>query len=286
MFICVQPFFACIGRRSHRLLAAARSHLPCKAKEAFLRSRELMTNLKPRPSGEVSATADGEGCRDFRPLAVRIECRREQATRPTEEVNSTCHNEISLFKIHRLLLPENTLGQPRTKVPTVRKRAFVFSRIKKRCGARRAPQTVRWTVCSQSGEQFIIATRNCSRRRSIRTAEDESPYNPLRRLTLPPLPKGEALKFRREQAPALRDKVIVFSIYSKKRRCGVRDTAASVPATFLLLFSSPEKRRYPFKASHSGRGGTIYRDGEGLRSVLCGRTQFAPTVRPLPRTNP
>ena len=163
MFICVQPFFACIGRRSHRLLAAARSHLPCKAKEAFLRSRELMTNLKPRPSGEVAATADGEGCRDFRPLAVRIECRREQATRPTEEVNSTCHNEISLFKIHRLLLPENTIGQPRTKVPTVRKRAFVFSRIKKRCGARRAPQTVRWTVCSQSGEQFIIATWGVSR---------------------------------------------------------------------------------------------------------------------------
>ena len=25
--------------------------------------------------------------------------------------------------------------------------------------ARRAPQTVRWTVCSQSGDQFIIATR-------------------------------------------------------------------------------------------------------------------------------
>ena len=28
------------------------------------------------------------------------------------------------------------------------------------------------------------------------------------------------------------------------KRCGVRDTVASVPATFLLLFSSPEKRRY------------------------------------------
>ena len=30
-----------------------------------------------------------------------------------------------------------------------------------------------------------------------------------------------------------------------KKRCGVRDTAAVVvPATFLILFSSPEKRRY------------------------------------------
>ena len=59
-----------------------------------------------------------------------------------------------------------------------------------------------------------------------------------------------------------------------KERCGVWDTVASVPTTFLLLFSSPEKRRYPFKASHSGRGGTACRDGEGL---LLGR---ANTVRP------
>ena len=29
-----------------------------------------------------------------------------------------------------------------------------------------------------------------------------------------------------------------------KKRCGVWDTIASVPATFLLLFSSPEKRSY------------------------------------------
>ena len=34
----------------------------------------------------------------------------------------------------------------------------------------------------------------CSRHRSIRTAEDVCPYiYPLRRLTAPPLPKGEAL---------------------------------------------------------------------------------------------
>ena len=33
---------------------------------------------------------------------------------------------------------------------------------KKALRARRAPQTVRWTVCSQSGEQFIIATRGFS----------------------------------------------------------------------------------------------------------------------------
>ena len=33
-------------------------------------------------------------------------------------------------------------------------------------------------------------------------------------------------------------------VHIPKKRCGVRDTVASVPATFLLLFSSPEKRRY------------------------------------------
>ena len=33
---------------------------------------------------------------------------------------------------------------------------------------------------------------------------------------------------------------------------------------FCFFFSSPEKRRYPFKASHSGRGGTVYCDGEGI----------------------
>ena len=49
-------------------------------------------------------------------------------------------------------------GQPKTKVPTVIKQAFIFSHTKRALRARRAPQTVRWTVCSQSGEQFIIAT--------------------------------------------------------------------------------------------------------------------------------
>ena len=48
-------------------------------------------------------------------------------------------------------------------------------------------------------------------------------------------------------------KTSFYKLTYPKKRCGVRDTVASVPATFLLLFSSPEKRRYPFKASHSGR---------------------------------
>ena len=55
------------------------------------------------------------------------------------------------------------------------------------------------------------------------------------------------------------------------------------------LFSKCRDRRPRlsalFKASPSGRGGTVYRDGEGLFSVLGGRTQFAPTARPFPRTN-
>ena len=49
------------AKRSHRLLAVARSHLPCKAKEAFLRSRKFVMNLKPRPLGEVAPSGDGEG---------------------------------------------------------------------------------------------------------------------------------------------------------------------------------------------------------------------------------
>ena len=39
------------------------------------------------------------------------------------------------------------------------KQAFIFSHTKRALRARRVKQTVRWTVCSQSGEQFIIATR-------------------------------------------------------------------------------------------------------------------------------
>ena len=61
--------------------------------------------------------------------------------------------------------------------------------------------------------------------------------------------------------PTVRKQAFVSSL--TKKRCGVRDTVASVPATFLLLFSSPEKRRYPFKASPFGRGGAVYCDGEG-----------------------
>ena len=47
-------------------------------------------------------------------------------------------------------------------------------------GARRggvAALTARWAVNSQSGEQFIIATGNCSRRYFIRTAGDVCPYS-------------------------------------------------------------------------------------------------------------
>ena len=43
--------------------------------------------------------------------------------------------------------------------------------------ARRVKRIVRWTIRSQSGEQFIIATGNCSRRHSIRTVGDACPYN-------------------------------------------------------------------------------------------------------------
>ena len=32
---------------------------------------------------------------------------------------------------------------------------------------------------------------------------------------------------------------------------------------FFRKVNQNEKRRYSFKASHSGRGGTVYRDGEG-----------------------
>ena len=59
---------------------------------------------------------------------------------------------------------------------------------------------------------------------------------------LKPLPKGKALNnipyIPKSVAGATRQ-VIAHT----KKRCGVRDTVASVPATFLILFSSPEKRR-------------------------------------------
>ena len=40
-----------------------------------------------------------------------------------------------------------------------------------------AALTAQWAVNSQSGEQFIIATGNCSRRYFIRTAGDVCPYS-------------------------------------------------------------------------------------------------------------
>ena len=69
--------------------------------------------------------------------------------------------------VYQLTYPKSVKGRDAAKFHTN------FKALR----ARRVKQTVRWTVCSQSGEQFIIATRNCSRRRSIRTAEDESPYS-------------------------------------------------------------------------------------------------------------
>ena len=45
---------------------------------------------------------------------------------------------------------------------------------------------------------------------------------------------------------------------------------------FFRSVNQNEKRRYSFKASPYGRGGTVYRDGEGC---MCGRTQFIPTGR-------
>jgi len=64
-----------------------------------------------------------------------------------------------LFCFFFLRLKKEDNGQPRTSVPTVRKQAFIFSHTKRALRARRVKQTVQWTVCSQSGEQFIIATR-------------------------------------------------------------------------------------------------------------------------------
>ena len=43
----------------------------------------------------------------------------------------------------------------------VRKQSIFFNCM---AGARRVKRIVRWTIRSQSGEQFIIATGNCSRR--------------------------------------------------------------------------------------------------------------------------
>ena len=59
--------------------------------------------------------------------------------------------------------PAILFGQPRTSVPTVRKRTFMSSLTPKALRARRVKQTARWAVCSQSGEQFIIATWGVSR---------------------------------------------------------------------------------------------------------------------------
>ena len=92
------------AKRSHRLLAIARIHLPCRAKEAFLRSRKSVINLKPRPPGEVAAPADGEG------LSVGTDvpgCPNKTAAgaspRPTKEVENIIQNGIILFKLYRLL---------------------------------------------------------------------------------------------------------------------------------------------------------------------------------------
>ena len=65
---------------------------------------------------------------------------------------------------------------------------------------------------------FFRRAGACSRRNFIRTVEDACPYNPLRRLTAPPLPRGEALK--------------PYTTHSQKR-CG-RD-AASLLTNFKAL---------------------------------------------------
>ena len=141
---------------------------------------------------------------------------------------------------------------------------------------------------------------------------------------------------QRTPVPTVKERVFIFS--HTKKRCGARrggiaaltaqwavnsqsgeqfiiatggfsrNTVASVPATFLLLFSSPEKRRYltqprtsvptvlnTFVSSHTNNF---------LKSLLCyarevassnsektvgsfgGRTQFAPTMSQLFYTTP
>ena len=86
------------------------------------------------------------------------------------------------------------------------------------------------------GAFLFVGRGACSRRRSFRTAEDESPYSDKTSVYF--------LSYQKSVAGATRQ-----AISHSKKRCGAWDTAASVPTTFLLLFSSPEKRRYPTQST-------------------------------------
>ena len=120
-----------------------------------------------------------------------------------------------------------------------------------------------------------------------RTAGDVCPYRKKPRVYI--LTNFKALWARRGEASHI-----------SKERCGVRDTAASVPATFLLLFSSPEKRRYStqprtpvptvrklsfryilitFKKSLLCFAREVASSvSEKTVGSFCGRTQFIPTA--------
>ena len=106
--------------------------------------------------------------------------------------------------------------------------------------------------------------------------------------------------------PTFRKRAFVSS--HTKKRCVVWDTVASVPTTFLLLFSSPEKRRYLTQSGTSVltvriisfrhiqmtfKKASFALQGRWLRAIakktvgsFGGRTQFIPTVHSFPRTNP
>ena len=78
---------------------------------------------------------------------------------------------------------------------------------------------------------FFRRAGACSRRHFIRTAEDVCPYSEKTSVYFLSHQKSVAGATQQNFAPTL-------------KRCGAWDTIASVPTTFLLLFSSPEKRSY------------------------------------------
>ena len=115
---------------------------------------------------------------------------------------SFCHSLLTSF-VGRGLAPAAVLfGQPRTSVPTVKNKRLFFSLSQK---ALLGPGHSRG---SSHRRLFYFFFLRLKKEDIPHSREDESPYNPLRRLSPPPLPKGEALNgailsMRREQAPAL-----------------------------------------------------------------------------------
>ena len=115
-------------------------------------------------------------------------------------------------------------------------------------------------MCEHKVYFSICRAGACSRRRPIRTVGDACPYSEKTSVYVLSHPKSISGATRqviahtkkrceRDAASLLTNFKALWArrgeaSHISKERCGVRDTAASVPATFLLLFSSPEKRRY------------------------------------------